>query len=203
MEHLPGAPDGDPEGSRLIGEVIIPLQALCQSDAYTTFDYELRDKDGRASGIHRGPTREIAVAYSDSGRQVNVQAPRSPLTEQRWYEVIFHTANRHEHSAGGRFTDADEVLHRLAQWLTLGARPPRRFTHADVLAHITDDCGDGFHTAIVDLEDQDTTWAPGTTKKALTGTGRYIYQISASGCWVIEEPNLARLVPLPLRQFNG
>ncbi|MEU8001580.1 hypothetical protein AB0B66_10505 [Catellatospora sp. NPDC049111] len=198
VEDLSGTSDGDPEGSQLIGELISRLQTLCQQSAYTTFDYELRNEDGRSitGSRTRGPAREIAVAYSDSGRRVNIQVPRPTLTDQRWYEVIFYTANRHESSAEARFTDPDEVMHHLGQWLAFGTRPPRRFTHADVLAHITHDLGDGFRTATVDLADNDATWAPGTSKKELTGAGRYLYQITAAGCWVIQEPDFARLVPL-------
>lgn len=68
-------------------------------------------------------------------------------------------------------------------------------TFEDILAKAKD-AGDGWRKAIVELASGQTLWHPASTKKVLTGRGRYVFMIHPSSVDLIQVPPGCRHVRL-------
>lgn len=189
-EHIPGAPDGDPEGTERLAKVIELVNGLDHS----VFDHELFDKDDFtfSSGQSRGPIRRVAVVHDQhDGRQVDIHVSRDDTRDMRWFEVELWSADGDEQL---RVRRAEDVMVQVVAWLTTGKLAPRHFTHGDVLAHMVQDLGHGYTKHEIQMRAGDTAYAPGTSKKFLSGTGYVHYTVHAMGIHVTREPDGLQLV---------
>ena len=66
----------------------------------------------------------------------------------------------------------------------------------DAVLAMAKDAGDGWRKAIVELTSGQTLFYPGSTKKVLTGRGRYVFMIHPSSVDLIQVPPGCRHVYL-------